>query len=183
MSSGPSTFGIMITSSAAPASSTAAVRSSRPHGESRLLTRVQNWVSPNATFSATSTSPARAASLSAAGTPSSRLARSTSTVGARSGSLARIFSLWAGKKWIARLGRTGISRTGAGAPTASGLKKSLGERTPQRYVPPRTPLQTVSDTGCNALAGKRGDRGDERFRVGLVLAGAEHDPVGTRRDP
>ena len=39
----------MITSSASPASSTAAVRSSRPHGESRLLTRVQNWVSPKST--------------------------------------------------------------------------------------------------------------------------------------
>ena len=47
----PSTLGIMITSSASPASSTAAVRSSRPHGESRLLTRVQNCVLPNCTDS------------------------------------------------------------------------------------------------------------------------------------
>jgi hypothetical protein len=30
-----------------------------------------------------------------------------------------------GKKWIIRLGLNGMSRTGSGAPTASGLKKSL----------------------------------------------------------
>ena len=33
-----------------------------------------------------------------------------------------------GKKWIIRDGRTGISWTGAGAPRASGRKKSLGLR-------------------------------------------------------
>ena len=64
----------------------------------------------------------------AAGTPSSRLASSTSTVGAMSGTLATIFGFDAGKKWIIRDGRTGISRTGSGAPTASGRKKSFGER-------------------------------------------------------
>jgi hypothetical protein len=52
-----------------------------------------------------------------------------STVGAMSGTLARIFSIDGGKKWIIRLGGTGISVTGAGAPTASGLKKSLALRT------------------------------------------------------
>ena len=77
---------------------------------------------------ATSTSPARAASLSLAGTPSSRLASRTSTVGAISGTLATIFGFDGGKKWIIRDGRTGISRRGSGAPTASGRKKSLGLR-------------------------------------------------------
>ena len=42
------------------------------------------------------------------------------------GTLAAIFSFDGSKKWMARLGRAGISRSGAGAPTASGRKKSLG---------------------------------------------------------
>jgi hypothetical protein len=42
-----------------------------------------------------------------------------------SGTFAAIFALLGSKKWIARLGRAGISRSGSGAPTASGLKKSL----------------------------------------------------------
>jgi hypothetical protein len=44
------------------------------------------------------------------------------------GILAPIFSLLGAKKWIARLGRAGISVSGAGAPTASGRKKSLALR-------------------------------------------------------
>ena len=52
-----------------------------------------------------------------------------STVGMISGSFATIFSFCGGKKWMTRLGRNGISRSGSGAPTASGLKKSLGLRT------------------------------------------------------
>ena len=50
-----------------------------------------------------------------------------------SGSLATIFSLEASKKWIIREGGNGISRTGSGAPTASGLKKSRGLRIGERY--------------------------------------------------
>ena len=46
MSSGPSTLGIIITSILSPTSVTTVVMSSRPHGESRLLTRVHNCVSP-----------------------------------------------------------------------------------------------------------------------------------------
>ena len=45
-----------------------------------------------------------------------------------SGTLAAIFGLPGSKKWIARDGRAGISRSGAGAPTASGAKKSLALR-------------------------------------------------------
>ena len=47
---------------------------------------------------------------------------------AMSGTLAAIFSFEASKKWIIREGLNGISVTGSGAPTASGLKKSLGLR-------------------------------------------------------
>ena len=47
---------------------------------------------------------------------------------ARSGSFAAIFSFDGSKKWIMRDGLTGISRTGSGAPMASGLKKSRGLR-------------------------------------------------------
>ena len=51
-----------------------------------------------------------------------------STVGAMSGTLATIFSLEKSRKWIIREGLNGISRTGSGAPIASGLKKSRGLR-------------------------------------------------------
>ena len=47
---------------------------------------------------------------------------------AMSGTFAAIFSLLASKKWIIREGLTGISRSGSGAPTASGLRKSRGFR-------------------------------------------------------
>jgi hypothetical protein len=57
-----------------------------------------------------------------------------STVGMMSPNLATIFSLEGGKKWIIRLGRKGISRTGSGAPTARGLKKSLALRTMRGYA-------------------------------------------------
>jgi hypothetical protein len=134
MSSGPSTLGIMTTSRLSPVSVTAAVRSSRPQGESSALTLVQNCVAPKSFLVATSTRPARAASLSAAGTPSSRLASITSTVGAMSGTLATILGFDAGKKWIMRDGRTGISRTGSGAPTARGRKKSFGLRIDRLHV-------------------------------------------------
>ncbi len=44
------------------------------------------------------------------------------------GTLAAIFSFDGSKKWIAREGRAGISRSGVGAPTARGAKKSLAGR-------------------------------------------------------
>ena len=110
---------------------TAAVRSSSTHGESRLFTRVQNWAPTDGSHALpTSIRPARAASLSVDGTPSSRLASRMSTLAAMSGALPTIFGFEAGKKWIIRDGGNGISRTGSGAPTASGLKKSFGERMP-----------------------------------------------------
>ena len=45
-----------------------------------------------------------------------------------SGTLAAILALLGSKKWIIRLGRAGTSRTGVGAPTARGVKKSLALR-------------------------------------------------------
>src|SRR2546423_2827247 len=129
MSRGPSTLGIIITSSLCPISVTIVVMSSSTHGDSRALTRVQSWVSPSWMSRPTVTSPARAASLRSTGTASSRLPSRMSTVGAMSGTLATIFSLEKSRKWIIRDGRTGISRTGSGASIASGWKKSRGLRT------------------------------------------------------
>ena len=51
-----------------------------------------------------------------------------SVVAAMSGSFAAIFSFDGSKKWIIREGVTGISSSGSGAPTASGLAKSRGLR-------------------------------------------------------
>ena len=49
-----------------------------------------------------------------------------SVCAAMSGSFAAIFSFEGSKKWIIREGVTGISSSGSGAPTASGLAKSAG---------------------------------------------------------
>ena len=129
MSSAPCTFGTMITSSLSPISGTSVVRSSSTHGLSRALIRVHSWVGRLPTEVGVScaifTRPSRAATLLSALIASSRLPSSTSTVPTMSGTFAAIFSLLGSKKWIARLGRAGISRSGAGAPTASGRKKSL----------------------------------------------------------
>src|SRR5437588_4093439 len=70
--------------------------------------------------------PARAASLASAGMASSRLPRTMSTCATSSGTLARTFSMCGGTKWIIRSSRSGKSRSGAGAPIASGLKKLRG---------------------------------------------------------
>jgi hypothetical protein len=45
-----------------------------------------------------------------------------------SGALATIFSFEKSRKWIIREGRIGISRSGSGAPMASGAKKERGLR-------------------------------------------------------
>src|SRR5919106_360488 len=126
MSHGPSTLGTMITWSLSPISVTSCVRSSRTHGLSRLLTRVQSWVSPKSTSLPTRINPARAASLRSAGIASSRLPSRMSACLAMSGTFAAIFSFEASKKWIIREGGKGISVAGAGAPMASGLRKSRG---------------------------------------------------------
>lgn len=68
-------------------------------------------------------------------------------MGTISGSFDTSLSLCGGKKWITRLGRNGISRTGSGAPTASGLKKSRGLRTCPGYV--RERRSGKRDTLCD----------------------------------
>src|SRR5262245_13457296 len=128
MSQGPSTFGIMITSSLSPISPTSVVRSSRIHGLSSELTRVHSWQSPKSTVRPIFARPSRAATLLSIWTASSRLPSSTSHCFARSGSLATIFGFEPSKKWIMREGRNGISRGGIGAPIAFGRKKSLALR-------------------------------------------------------
>src|SRR3954451_18939679 len=134
MSQGPSTLGTMMTSSTSPISVTSVVRSSRTHGDSRELTRVHSCVSPRSTVLPTLTRPSRAASLRSTGTASSRLPSTMSALAIVSGSLATIFSLDASKKWIIRDGGNGISVTGSGAPTASGLKKARGLRIDRTLV-------------------------------------------------
>ena len=99
-----------------------------------------------------STRPARAASLSVAGMASSRLASSTSTVGAIVADLGHHLRVGGGRKWIIRDGRNGISRSGSGAPRASGRKKSSrGSHRPVsvRPAPPRP------ETGRATRQGRR----------------------------
>src|SRR4051794_10449593 len=128
MSHGPSTFGTMMTSSRSPISVTSWVRSSRTHGDSSALTRVQSCVSPSSISLPTRMRPSRAGILRSTGTASSRLPSRMSTVGAMSGTLETIFSFEKSRKWIIREGRNGISRSGSGASMARGLKKSRGLR-------------------------------------------------------
>src|ERR687893_1625163 len=128
MSHGPSTFGTITTSSRSPISPTTRVRSSSTHGDSSAFTRVHSAVSPRSISRPTRINPSRAASLRSTGTASSRLPSRMSVWRAISGALAAIFSFEKSRKWIMREGVTGISRSGSGASTASGLKKSRGLR-------------------------------------------------------
>src|SRR5262245_59598087 len=128
MSQGPSTFGIMITSSTSPISETRVVKSSSTQGLSSELTRVHSWQSPKSISRPIFASPSRAAILSSIWIASSRLPSSTSQRLASSGSFAAIFALLGSKKWIMREGRNGTSRGGIGAPIALGRKKSFALR-------------------------------------------------------
>src|SRR5882757_5329886 len=126
MSQAPSTFGSMTTSSFDPTAATISTMSSRSHGELSALTRVHRPVAPKSFALAMAMNPARAAALASAGIASSRLPSTTSTCAINSGTLARSFSICGGTKWIMRSSLTGSSRSGAGAPIASGLKKLRG---------------------------------------------------------
>src|SRR3954453_5572793 len=126
MSQGPSTFGIMITSSLWPTSLTISVRSSSTHGLSNALTRVQSDVSPKSPPLTASMKPRRAASLRSTGIASSRLPRRMSVCSAICGAFAAIFSFEKSRKWIIREGPNGISRGGSGASMAGGWKKWRG---------------------------------------------------------
>jgi hypothetical protein len=116
----------MITSSCSPISVTSSVRSSRTHGLSRELTRVQRVVALRSEPLTVSMKPRRAASLRSTGIASSRFPSKTSVWVAISGAFDAIFSFEKSRKWIIRCGLTGISRGGSGASIASGLKNSLG---------------------------------------------------------
>src|SRR4051812_23691425 len=162
MSSAPCTLGTITTSSRAPMAGTRVVRSSRAQGLSRALTRVHSWVRPpgpprSAVSEAIRTSPSRAATLASDRTPSSRLPSSTSTWPTSAGTLAAILALDGSRKWMARLGREGTSRSGAGAPTASGRKKSLALREGMGGRYPRRPwgrydaLLTASAPGARGV--------------------------------
>ena len=68
------------------------------------------------------------------------------------GTFAAIFGLLGSKKWIIRLGRAGTSRTGAGAPTASGAKKSLALRMTGCRSFPRGQGESVANVPAGAPA-------------------------------
>src|SRR5262249_28872191 len=91
--------------------------------------------------SASAMKPARAAALASAGIASSRLPSTTSTCAIRSGTFARSFSICGGTKWIIRSSFTGSSRSGAGAPMASGWKKFRGSFTSWSWSMPSDLLQ------------------------------------------
>ena len=97
-----------------------------------------------------------------------------STVGAMSGTFDTIFALDGGKKWIIRLGRNGISLTGAGAPTASGLKKSLGVRTLSGYAPKASGINSAKEerSGCGGFEDVNPTRAAETDHVGETNLGA-----------
>ena len=72
-----------------------------------------------------------------------------SDFGAMSGTLATIFSFEKSKKWIIREGVNGISRSGSGAPIASGLKKSRGLRMRRRDIDSRV-TPSAGAASCEA---------------------------------
>ena len=130
----------MITSSRSPTSVTAATRSSSPHGESSELTRVHSWVSGVVPGLADLDQPGAGVLL--LGRRHGVLEVGQQHVDGRRDASAP----WrpssgcdAGRKWITRDGRNGISRTGSGAPIASGRKKSFGGRTHGRLRDARLP--------------------------------------------
>ena len=103
------------------------------------------------------TSPSRAATLLSAGIASSRLPSRTSHFLAISGTFDAIFGLLGSKKWIMREGLNGISRSGAGAPSASGLKKSFAlahRAAPSRSARALVELHDLHRAGRRGLAGR-----------------------------
>src|SRR3954463_7458143 len=174
MSHAPSTLGTITTSSRSPISVTNVTRSSSTQGDSREFTRVHSGVPPSSVSRAARTSPARAASLRSAGIASSRLPSTMSAEAAIEPSRATSFSLDGSKKWIIRIGVTGISRTGSGAPTASGAKWERGLRI--RAIMPR--MSTVDTDGATREASGAHPYGRylEEFEVGAVY---KHWPAKT----
>src|SRR5918998_3692116 len=186
MSQAPSTLGTMITSSRSPISVTSSVRSSSTQGLSRLFTRVQSAVSPRSASRAPSIRPRRAASLRSTGTASSRLPSRMSVWRGMSGALAAICSFEKSRKWIIREGLKGISRSGSGASSASGLKKSLGLRIQRRNLPVTRIPRPMGETETRRVETNQAEREAsgarpygrylEDFEVGAVY---KHWPAKT----
>src|SRR5215213_8185811 len=182
MSQGPSTLGTMTTSIRSPISPTIWVRSSRIQGLSSAFTRVHRAVSPRSISRPTRISPSRAASLRSTGTASSRLPSRMSTFVASSGAFATIRSFEKSRKWIIREGLNGISRSGSGAPMASGLKKSRGLRmagdlTIRRLMSTETTTGFTTDQREREASGAHSyGRYLEEFEVGAVY---KHWPAKT----
>ena len=122
--------------------------SSSIHGDSSALTRVHSAVEPRSISRPTRMSPSRAASLRSIGIASSRLPSRMSVFVAMSAALATIFSLEKSRKWIIREGRSGISASGAGAPMASGLRKSRGLRMAGTILTRQSMCAVVSLRAC-----------------------------------
>ena len=105
---------------------------------------------------------------------------------ARSGSLATIRSLHGSKKWIIRDGVSGISSSGAGAPTARGLAKSRGLRIAWNLATGRcamiwamsteTPAVETDQAAREATGAHPYGRYLEEFEVGAVY---KHWPAKT----
>ena len=100
--------------------------SPRNQGEFSALTRTHKPVEPKSVAFAMAMTPSRAAVLASIGIASSRLPSTTSTWPASSPTFARTFSMCGGTKWIMRSSRDGSSRSGRGAPIASGSKYLRG---------------------------------------------------------
>src|SRR5215204_6578543 len=117
---------------------------------------------------------------------SSRLPSRMSTCGAMSGALATILSFEKSRKWIILEGLNGISRSGSGAPIASGLKKSLGLRIARRNLSMARIPRPVSETETRAIETDQAAREAsgarpygrylEEFEVGAVY---KHWPAKT----
>ena len=81
--------------------------------------------------------------------------------------MAAIFSFAGSKKWIIRDGVTGISSSGSGAPTASGLAKSRGLRMARDASAARAPRRTrraASDPGAMSTETDRSVETDQAAR-------------------
>ena len=124
---GPSTFGSMMTSSLLPTAPTISVMSSSAQGELSALMRVHSPVAPKSIAFAICDEAFARGLLGVDRNGVLEIAEHDVDLARPGpGTLARTFSLCGGTKWIMRSSRTGSSRSGAGAPMASGAKKWRG---------------------------------------------------------
>ena len=108
---------------------------------------------------------------------SSRLASSTSTVGAMSGTLPTIFGLCGGRKWMTRDGRNGMSRTGSGHRSPAGGRSPSGDARRQARARLRRPHSRGCVAGRSRPPGSTSS-GCSRWRS---CSGSRSRPTSTRR--